>query len=1032
MNCKLMNRNKRDWAVIAAISFVSVVAAQDSSEEVVEIEEFIVTGSLLPTTETAYEARAVPIQVIEREVFDAAGFVTVEEFLQKLPINNGGSIPMQNNQVGFTPGASSASLRGLGPDSTLILINGKRLAPWPTGAGGTTAFIDLNSIPAAAIKRVEVLKEGASATYGADAVAGVINIITNSDYEGAELVTRYGNDSSSTDSSEFYSSLAFGLGNEQGNITGSIFFMKKNSIFHANRDFSSIPPFLSSNAIPMNMQISAAAAREGLGLGPQGLIPGLDSEGVPSAQDRLIIVTSGPANPDGTRTPDANIENNDGNLTAGQYTYLGGFGNHSRYNFNRLAQATPNIERFGSYINFNRKVFDSDHLTAYGDLSYTKAVALNSLAPTPTGNFRNLDGVSIVIPARTPVPISLPASNVDGEAAPGYVKYVSPDRTPDTGDDFFRLSELPNGAFNPFNPFNQDIESASRIRLEEFGLRARETNTDAYHATLGIQGKDMEIGGAKWDFDTGFRLSRVEQLALSRLVSKSRLNRLMNAADPWFDPSSNQFLGARQPYNPFGASQFDGYLNENNRALARHAVTILKYSADSEILFGYTKVSSSDLYRLPGGKLGLAFGYDWRKETIHQYPDPQGESGDIAGSSTQTATNANRSIQGSFFEAFVPIIGPEMDAVIYSLDINLSGRFEDFITSNRSTFVPKFSFRLAPTEQITLRGSWGEGFREPSLFELFSGKTAGLTSISNPWNPDDKNPEIDTTTAGNPALQPEESESYNVGIVFSPRSLKGFTISLDYWQIERNGTVANNSQDTVDRIFAAGSVFPGESVQRDAQNNILQIETVFQNSGFKQFKGIDIDSSYVITTDSYGTFKWFFNFTWLLEALIQDNPNRPIFDHVRYGTGTDFALREPQGSDLQIGSQDGESLVITTIGGNEDGYLEYKFTTSFGWSYRNLDLYLQARYTSGFADINSNFELTEIDSRLLWNMKASYTLFANNSSWFANTTLTVGIDNLFDTDPPSAFAYYNNAFGYPGFLYEPDGRRYYLSFKKTF
>ena len=172
IHCKLMNRNKRDWAVIAAISFVSVVAAQDSSEEVVEIEEFIVTGSLLPTTETAYEARAVPIQVIEREVFDAAGFVTVEEFLQKLPINNGGSIPMQNNQVGFTPGASSASLRGLGPDSTLILINGKRLAPWPTGAGGTTAFIDLNSIPAAAIKRVEVLKEGASATYGADAVAG--------------------------------------------------------------------------------------------------------------------------------------------------------------------------------------------------------------------------------------------------------------------------------------------------------------------------------------------------------------------------------------------------------------------------------------------------------------------------------------------------------------------------------------------------------------------------------------------------------------------------------------------------------------------------------------------------------------------------------------------------------------------------------------------------------------------------------------------------------------------------------------------
>ena len=381
---------------------------------------------------------------------------------------------------------------------------------------------------------MEVLKDGASATYGADAVAGVINIITNSDYEGAELVTRYGNDFSSTDSSEFYNSLTFGLSNKEGNITGSIFLMKKNSIFQADRDFSAIPPFLSSNAIPMNMQISAEAAREGLGLGPEELIPGLDADGTPSTQDRLILVTSGPANPDGTRTPDANIENNDGNLTASQYTYLGGFGNHSRYNFNRLAQATPSIERFGSYINFNRKVFGSDQLTAYGDLSYTKAKALNSLAPTATGNFRTLDGVNIVIPARTPVPISFPASNVDGVAAPGYIKYVGPDGSPDTGDDFFRLSELSNGAFNPFNPFNQDIEGASRIRLEEFGLRTRETNTDAYHTTWGIQGNGMEIGGGTWGFDAGFRFSRVEQLSLSRLVSKSRLNRLMNAADPWF------------------------------------------------------------------------------------------------------------------------------------------------------------------------------------------------------------------------------------------------------------------------------------------------------------------------------------------------------------------------------------------------------------------------------------------------------------------------------------------------------------------
>ena len=114
--------------------------AQESFEEVFpeiyELEEFVTTGSLLLSNEAA----SVPVQVIERKDFDSTGFVTAEEFLQNLPISNAGAVPMQNNQTGFTPGASSVSLRGLGPDSTLILINGIRLAPWPTGSGGTTLY----------------------------------------------------------------------------------------------------------------------------------------------------------------------------------------------------------------------------------------------------------------------------------------------------------------------------------------------------------------------------------------------------------------------------------------------------------------------------------------------------------------------------------------------------------------------------------------------------------------------------------------------------------------------------------------------------------------------------------------------------------------------------------------------------------------------------------------------------------------------------------------------------------------------------
>ena len=113
-----------------------------------------------------------------------------------------------------------------------------------------------------------------------------------------------------------------------------------------------------------------------------------------------------------------------------------------------------------------------------------------------------------------------------------------------------------------------------------------------------------------------------------------------------------------------------------------------------------------------------------------------------------------------------------MLASIYNWDISLAGRIEDFVTSKRSTFVPKISSRFAPTQDFVLRGSWSNGFREPSLFELFAGKTSALTAISNPWNPDDINPEIPITIAGNPELEPESSESLSLGAVLSPNFLE--------------------------------------------------------------------------------------------------------------------------------------------------------------------------------------------------------------------------------------------------------------------
>jgi outer membrane receptor protein involved in Fe transport len=145
------------------------------------------------------------------------------------------------------------------------LVDGRRLAPYPIGNGGTSSFFDLRSIPEAAIESIEILKDGASTTYGADAIAGVVNIKLRHDYKGAEASVEYG-DTTDKDSSEFRASVIFGVGDDKTQITGAMNFYHRNSIFGRDRGYSAKPPFLSGNSTPENLQItfeSAVAAGAG-------------------------------------------------------------------------------------------------------------------------------------------------------------------------------------------------------------------------------------------------------------------------------------------------------------------------------------------------------------------------------------------------------------------------------------------------------------------------------------------------------------------------------------------------------------------------------------------------------------------------------------------------------------------------------------------------------------------------------------------------------------------------------------------------
>src|SRR5436305_11763338 len=201
-------------------------AATPAAAPIAEEERIIVTGSHIPTAE---EVGPNPVQEINRETIDKSGERTAAELLRRLPIEGFAGVPTANNGNSDVAGASSVALRGFDASSTLVLLDGRRLAPYPVagGATGGVTFVDLNSIPKAALDSIEILKDSASSIYGADAVAGVVNIKFRRDYRGAEVSTSYGN-TLDKDSGEFSASGVFGAGDDATNVTAVSNFYHRN------------------------------------------------------------------------------------------------------------------------------------------------------------------------------------------------------------------------------------------------------------------------------------------------------------------------------------------------------------------------------------------------------------------------------------------------------------------------------------------------------------------------------------------------------------------------------------------------------------------------------------------------------------------------------------------------------------------------------------------------------------------------------------------------------------------------------------
>jgi iron complex outermembrane recepter protein len=961
-----------------------------------EAERVIVTGSNIPT---ASEVGPNPVDIINREQIDKAGERTTAELVRNLTVAGPNGVPSSNNGAGLTPGASSISLRGFDASSTLVLIDGHRVAPYPLGTdNGAVTFVDLNSIPKAAIDSIEILKDGASSIYGADAVAGVVNFKLRHDYRGAELNVQYGN-TLDKDSGEFASSIIFGVGDGDTDITGTLNYYHRNSIFNHDRGFSNYVSkfFASTNASPLNLQLSRDTVLAA-GVSPNALPDDLDT-----FFGHAPFLTNGTA-------------------PATAYTYTPR--RSVFFNYNRYSEALPDSERWGGFVNFDHKICN-DQLVVYGDFFYQNVKTSYDLAPTATGNFQTPGNVTLAIPPNTPI-------------APG----TEPPNTPthlETG--------VPADAFNPFNPFHQIISGGTRARTIEFGNRVVDNETNAFFSTLGLKGDKLFDG--TWGYDASFRYSQVQNISTSTLQSASRFNRVLNAADPIFDPSSSQFIGTTIPYNPFG----DYRVPIPSNAASVAFVNIHPKEIDfSKLATADVNIYTTSLFGLPAGGVGLAFGGQFRRETLQQEPDDLLVRGDILSTSPGNFTHAGRKTYAFYAESHLPVFGGDFNASgLHALEFTAAGRFEDFRTNNTNVLVPKVGVRWQPfDDSLTVRATWGEGFHEPSLIESFGSPSQGV-SQDNLFDPvtQTRFSEVPFIIRSNRNLQPEDSRSFTAGIVYTPKFVRGLTLTIDLYDIESIGR-ANipDLQNVIDRD-AIGESLPLEKVDRDPKTGeITKIELAFQNAGSQKARGVDFNLSYQVEA-AFGTLTWLTQATYLDSFLFAQLPGAAVVE-LRSG------IRPSSPSD-------------------DEGYLKWRANSQIDWAWKSFDLTFTAHYLDGFHEILTKTAFNGVPypngikehwvkQTWFFDVRASYrflvpsasqavagyakdegktssgkerqlqgsaTVQMANCTWqrlLNDTIITLGCNNVFGQDPPTAAGVQP----YADFLYDATGRFVYVSLTKRF
>lgn len=768
----------------------------------------IVTGSILRRTDTETPS---PVTVLTAQTLEERGLNTVAEAMQRLTANNAGTIQQGwNTGFNFASGANAPALRGLTVQSTLSIADGMRLAPYPLADDGQRNFVDLNTIPSAIVERVEVLRDGASSTYGADAIAGVINIITKKEVQGLHVGGSIGI-SGRGDAGEQRIDVTYGYGDldEQGfNFYVSGEYQKQDALWARDRGY----PHNSANLTGICNDAGTSCMSNGNwnGVTPEsGLFNGLISiPGVTLVRPVSATGTSGSGRFSMLNAAAGCREWAPVTITAAQSgtspldTCEVDF--HKAY-----YMLQPEIERKGVSARLTANIAENHQI--YAMFNYFKTNTHSQF--TPIG----FNGI--------PTPPNTGASTYN-VLLPVYVcaAGVGTQSGLNTGCD------ATNGTLNPQNPYAAQGLRAQAFLRSPYG-RSVDTENRALRGVVGLEGS---FGSdADWRYTLNFtasevRLDRIqENYYIPQRIMDVVARGTFNFADPTATPQSVwDYIGPRN-------------VTRSVSKLWQVQATIAK-----------------DLMELPGGPLQLAVGASYRKESIDApsaNPENLARPFDRYYSVNSVGANGSRNVKSAFFELAAPVVD--------ELELNFSGRYDKYSTGQDS-FSPKVGVKFTPIPQVAIRGTWSKGFRIPSFNEAFGLPTTGYVTRTvncttyaafcaahgnNAYATQSFS--LGLTQVGNPTLAPEKSTAFTAGIVLEP--MRNVSLTVDFWHIKVKDLIVGITDQTTpfNSYYANNGVvnIPGitviPGVQDPAFPNALPhigfLQSSFQNADQQTVSGLD-------------------------------------------------------------------------------------------------------------------------------------------------------------------------------------------------